>query len=124
MRSTREEGAGMFVKCGVLHDGSGGSPRRGAVLEVRDGSIVAIHDRPPSSAEAAVDWGAFTVLPGLIDAHDHLTLDLGDEELQSREPETWTVLKASGTAARIVSAGITTLRDCGARRQLDLQVRT
>ena len=114
----------MFVKCGVLLDGSGGPPRRGAVVEVRDGSIVAVHGRPPSTAEALVDWGAFTVLPGLIDAHDHLTLDLGDEELQSREPETWTVLKASGTAARIVSAGITTLRDCGARRQLDLQVRT
>jgi len=94
------------------------------VVEVRDGRIAAVHREPPPSVHADVDWHAFTVLPGLIDAHDHLTLDLGDEELQSREPEVWTALKGAGTAASIVSAGITTLRDCGARRQIDLQLRT
>ena len=114
----------MFVKCGILIDGSGGAPRPGAVVEVRDGRISAVHDQAPASMPAPLDWGAFTVLPGLIDAHDHLTLDLGDEELQSREPETWTVLKAAATAKRVLAAGITTLRDCGARRHLDLQVRT
>ena len=114
----------MFVKCGTLIDGTGGAPRVGAIVEMRDGHVAAIHDRPPASMPAPLDWGAFTVLPGLIDAHDHLTLDVGDEELQSREPETWTVLKAAGTARAILAAGITTLRDCGARRHLDLQVRS
>jgi len=114
----------MFVRCGVLHDGKGSAPLHRAVVEVRDGRIAAVHREPPPSVHADVDWHAFTVLPGLIDAHDHLTLDLGDEELQSREPEVWTALKGAGTAASIVSAGITTLRDCGARRQIDLQLRT
>ncbi len=114
----------MFVKCGILIDGSAGAPRPGAIVEVRDGRISAVHDQAPASMPAPLDWGAFTVLPGLIDAHDHLTLDLGDEELQSKEPETWTVLKAAATARRVLAAGITTLRDCGARRHLDLQVRT
>src|SRR5262245_50657698 len=114
----------MFVKCGLLIDGSGDTPRSGAIVEVRDGRISAVHDQAPASMAAPLDWGAFTVLPGLIDAHDHLTLDLGDEELQSREPETWTVLKAAATARRILEVGITTLRDCGARRHPDLQVRT
>jgi imidazolonepropionase-like amidohydrolase len=114
----------MFIRCGELLDGSGGAALRAAVIEVRDGRIVAVHRTPPPAMDVVVDWGAFTVLPGLIDAHDHLTLDLGDEELQSREPEVWTALKGAGTAARIVSAGITTVRDCGARRHLDVQLRT
>ena len=114
----------MFIRCGVLLDGTGGAPLPRAVVEVRDGRIAAVHREPPPSMPSVVDWGAFTVLPGLIDAHDHLTLDLGDEELQSREPDVWTALKGAGTAARIVSSGITTLRDCGARRHLDLQLRT
>jgi imidazolonepropionase-like amidohydrolase len=70
-----------------------------------------------------LDWSAYTVLPGLIDAHDHLTLDLGDEEAQSRMPEAWTVLQGAGNAARILAAGITTLRDCGARGHLDVQLK-
>src|SRR5262245_20230038 len=114
----------MFVKCGLLIDGSGDTPRSGAIVEVRDGRISAIHDQATAAMPEPLDWGAFTVLPGLIDAHDHLTLDLGDEELQSREPATWTVLKAAATARRVLAAGITTLRDCGARRHLDLQVRS
>src|SRR5262249_8149221 len=114
----------LHIRCGVLLDGAGGAPLRDAVVEVRDGRIQAVHRQPPPAMpEAVVDWSAFTVLPGLIDAHDHLTLDLGDEELQSREPEVWTALKGAATAERILSSGITTLRDCGARRHIDVQLR-
>ena len=102
---------------------TGAPPRRAAVVELRDGRVVGIHDRLPPETEAIVDWSAHTVIPGLIDAHDHLTLDLGDERLQSLEPEAWSALQGAGNAARILEAGITTLRDCGARRQLDIQLR-
>src|SRR5262245_61530524 len=114
----------LFIRCGVLLDGTGRAPLRGATVEVREGRVAAVHQQaPPSTHGTVVDWSAFTVLPGLIDAHDHLTLDLGDEELQSREPEVWTALKGAATAERILSSGITTLRDCGARRHIDLQLR-
>jgi imidazolonepropionase-like amidohydrolase len=92
-------------------------------VEVRDGRISAIHGHQPAGSAVTVDWGACTVIPGLIDAHDHLTMDLGDEELQSREPEVWTALKGAGNAARILASGITTVRDCGARRGLDRELR-
>jgi len=114
----------LFIRCGGLLDGTGRALLPGAIVEVRDGRVAAVHEHaPPAMQGAVVDWSAFTVLPGLIDAHDHLTLDLGDEELQSREPEVWTALKGAATAERILSSGITTLRDCGARRQIDLQLR-
>ncbi len=112
----------MFVRCGTLIDGTGGELRRNAAVEIQEDRVVAIHAHPPAGT-AALDWSAYTVIPGLIDAHDHLTMDLGDEELQSREPEVWTALKGAGNAARILASGITTVRDCGARRHLDLQLR-
>jgi imidazolonepropionase-like amidohydrolase len=113
----------MFVKCGILIDMTGAPPRRDAVIELRDGRIVGIHARLPHGSGAVVDWSARTVIPGLVDAHDHLTLDLGDERLQSLEPEPWSALVGAGNAARILAAGITTVRDCGARRHLDVQLR-
>ena len=114
----------LFIRCGGLLDGTGRASLPGAVVEVHDGRIAAVHQQAPAAMHGTVvDWSPFTVLPGLIDAHDHLTLDLGDEELQSREPEVWTALKGAATAERILSSGITTLRDCGARRHIDLQLR-
>jgi imidazolonepropionase-like amidohydrolase len=113
----------MLVKCGTLIDGTGREPRPGALVEVRDDRIVGVGGPGPSAPRDTVDWSGYTVLPGLIDAHDHLTLDLGDEEAQSRMPEAWTVLQGAGNAARILAAGITTLRDCGARRHLDVQLK-
>jgi imidazolonepropionase-like amidohydrolase len=113
----------MLVKCGTLLDGTGREPRRGAVVRVQDGRIVAVEGERPDAGEPVVDWSGYTVLPGLIDAHDHLTLDLGDEEAQSRMPDTRTVLQGAGTAARILASGITTLRDCGARSGLDVQLK-
>jgi len=114
----------VYIRCGVLLDGAGSAPLPDAVLEVRDGRIEAVHRQSPAMMQGTVvDWSAFTVLPGLIDAHDHLTLDLGDEELQSREPEVRTALKGAATAERILSSGITTLRDCGARQHIDVQLR-
>jgi imidazolonepropionase-like amidohydrolase len=115
----------QIIRCGVLLDGTGGAPLRNAVVEVHDGRVTAVHRQSPATIQGTVvDWSAFTVLPGLIDAHDHLTLDLGDEEAQSREPEVWTALKGAATAERILSSGITTLRDCGARLHIDVQLRT
>jgi imidazolonepropionase-like amidohydrolase len=113
----------MLVKCGTLLDGTGGLPRRGAIVRVADGRIASVEGERPPGGEPVVDWSAHTVLPGLIDAHDHLTLDLGDEEAQSRMPETWTTLQGAGNAARILAAGITTMRDCGGRLGLDVQLK-
>ena len=113
----------MFVKCGILVDGTGREARTGALVEVRDGRIAGVGSHRPANPDRVLDCGAYAVLPGLIDAHDHLTLDLGDEEAQSRMPETWTALQGAGNAALILAAGITTLRDCGARGHLDVQLK-
>ena len=76
----------------VLHGGSvvdvrAGVRRPNGAIEVRDGRIVAVHGptsrwRPPAGARV-IELGGRTILPGLIDAHVHLTL-AGDPASNAR----------------------------------------
>ena len=117
--------ARLWIRCGTLLDGSGGPPRHDATVEIVGDRIRSVGlDEPARRDGMTLDWRAHTVLPGLVDAHDHLTLDVGDEELQSREPSLWTALRGAGNAQRILRAGVTTVRDCGAKAHVDLRLRT
>jgi imidazolonepropionase-like amidohydrolase len=59
-----------------------------------------------------VDLGDLTLIPGLIDAHSHLSLDVlaGNEAEQVRAPETELVLRAARHAAKDLESGVTTMR--------------
>jgi imidazolonepropionase-like amidohydrolase len=65
----------VAVRAGRLLDVRSGTLTEGAVLLVRRGVIVAVGREVviPAGAEA-IDATGFTVLPGMIDAHVHLTL--------------------------------------------------
>ncbi len=65
------------------------------------------------------DFGAFTVMPGVIDGHDHLGLDMGDEEAQAREHLCYTAIKGVKNAEHLLRSGITTMRVAGEREFLD-----
>lgn len=94
-----------------------------AVIAVDDrGKIVEILNAVPDEGQT-VDWSSYVVIPGMIDAHDHLSIDLGDEEAQSKESTTTHVLRSVRNAKRILHAGITTLRDVGARGYIDVDLR-
>jgi imidazolonepropionase-like amidohydrolase len=58
-----------------------------------------------------------TVLPGLIDAHVHLTMRRGETSVEYVQliPESVALLRGVRAAAEILAAGVTTVRDCGAR---------
>ena len=105
-----------------LIDGRGGPPVEGASIVVEDGQIARIDtatgDRPPE----ALDVAGRTVMPGLIDAHAHISSDTdrspgfgpppvlhGDDP---RPPELGYFVLAK-TATVMLRAGITTARDVG-----------
>jgi len=60
-----------------LIDGRGGPARERTAIEVRAGRIEALTDIAGATApDSAIDVAGRTVLPGLIDAHNHVMSDL------------------------------------------------
>ncbi|HZB89102.1 MAG TPA: amidohydrolase family protein [Terracidiphilus sp.] len=76
-------------------------------------SAVATHiERPPNAR--FIDLGDATLLPGLIDAHVHLFLHPGAEDLQTVEESVpWRVILAEQAAKADLLAGYTAERDMG-----------
>jgi imidazolonepropionase-like amidohydrolase len=85
--------------------------------------IVAVgRGESPPTAARRVDLGGKSVLPGLIDTHVHLCLDGGVSPAAQVTSETYalTLLRAARNARRQLEAGVTTVRDLGARSCLEL----
>jgi imidazolonepropionase-like amidohydrolase len=109
----------------VIHAGrllaEPGQPARGASsVRIEDGRIVAVADgfaAPPPGAKL-VDLKDKFVLPGLIDCHVHLTMQLGPNQrlrlVEDSNPKTG--FDAAHRARLTLEAGFTTVRDLGARQ--------
>ncbi len=115
------------VFCGQLIDATGAPPVKDAVIEVEGEKIVgatgcaAAEGMTPRAGE--IDLRGYTVMPGMVDCHDHLGIDAGDEFAQSREPISYIVVKGVQTAKKLLRAGITTLRDVGEPEHIDFSWR-
>src|SRR5262245_54266295 len=92
---------------------------------VGEGAIVAAGVAVPESART-VDLGDATLLPGLIDCHQHLCFDgIGSlEEQVAGVDDDALVVRARASAQRALSGGVTTLRDLGDRGYVTLDLRT
>ena len=104
---------------GTLIDGTGGSPAADtAVLVSDDGRIEAVGPREavavPPGAEV-IQIAGMTLLPGLIDCHDHLSLHGYD--LMGRwnlsEPPSLRHIRTARVLEQTLLTGYTTVRDAG-----------
>ena len=113
---------------GRLIDGTGAEPVE-ATIVVKDRHIAAVETRAysdwPADAEI-VDISGMTVLPGLIDCHDHLAMHGYD--LARRwgidEPQTTRTLRTAKVLSDTLAVGYTTIRDAagldaGFKRAID-----
>jgi imidazolonepropionase-like amidohydrolase len=114
----------ITIRCGKLIDGTG-APARHAVAIALVGDRFGTIGEPDGLGNGGreYDWSDFTILPGLVDSHDHLILDPGDEVAQFHETDEQTLRRGGANARRILRSGITTLRDCGGWHHLDLTMR-
>ncbi len=104
---------------GTLIDGLGGQPLPDSTVLVGDcGRIEAAGPRPaiamPEGTQQ-IDAAGLTVMPGLIDCHDHLSSFTYD--LMSRwgmtEPRSTRTLRIARVIEDTLQSGYTTIRDCG-----------
>src|SRR5215208_414967 len=115
----------LYIRCARVLDEQGVLVENGAVLV--DGERIAAVGpaatvpRPDDSR--VVDLDGCTLLPGLIDCHDHLGIDLGDEEAQSHESAVSQTVRVIRNGRRCLDAGITTVRDLGEKDHFDVEWR-
>jgi len=114
-----------------LIDGTGDPPSDNVAVCIADDRIAAIRPQRgfrPSRTDAVVDGGTASLIPGLIDAHVHLsfghgaTHDLVRAQVVGDDLSTL-VLRAARNAQMCLQAGVTTVRDCGDRGLVTLALR-
>ncbi|TAK52788.1 MAG: amidohydrolase family protein [Gammaproteobacteria bacterium] len=95
-----------------------------AVIVVRDGIIAAINPAVVPEADQAIELPGMTLLPGLMDAHTHITADVsrGWQYAAVRRTAADYALVGAVNAARTLQAGFTTVRDLGAAHFADIAV--
>ena len=111
----------LYVEAGRLLDVEGGAVLTGQCI-LTEGERIARVEPCTATPEGAkrVDWSAYTVLPGLIDLHTHLS-DTGSSADLSDPLKTSpvdTVLIGARNARLTLEAGFTTVRDVGTYRGL------
>jgi imidazolonepropionase-like amidohydrolase len=115
----------------VLHAGRVLDVKTGKLLSdqiivIADGKVVSVGasaDAKPPADAVRIDLPNATILPGLIDAHTHLTSDpkFGYEELAISTPRE--ALTGAKNARVTLEAGFTTVRNVGAGGYTDVALR-
>jgi len=106
-----------IVRAGTLIDGTGAAPMRDVSLTLHDGRIEAITPggAAPGARDEVIDASGMTVLPGLIDCHDHMALH--GYELAGRwgldERSSTRHLRTARAIERTLAMGYTAVRDAG-----------
>lgn len=119
-----------ILRGAILIDGKGGPPVHESVVIVEGSKIIDVYSaregyRAVEPDAEIYDLAGKYILPGLIDCHVHLCLDPKWERLpdMSQERDELLLLQAAKNAETSLQAGITTIRDCGATRDVTFTLR-
>jgi imidazolonepropionase-like amidohydrolase len=132
LRSQESPGAKpevIALKAARLFDGRGDAAVPNGVVIVEGGQIRAAGSGLAIPAGARViDLGDSTLLPGLIDAHTHMTGESTDNWLQGtfdnlRQTTPEAAIRATAYARKTLMAGFTTVRDVGSGDYIDVGLR-
>jgi imidazolonepropionase-like amidohydrolase len=117
------------LRAARLYDGKAEAMVTPGIVVVSDGQIVAAGSAATVPAGARViDLGDATLLPGLMDAHTHLSsessLDWKQDQLDFlKKPIPEQALRATEYTRRTLLAGFTTVRDVGSSDLIDVSLR-
>jgi len=118
-----------IIYCAGVLDGTGGPSIHDAVVRLNGDRIEAVGTAElraqPGERLTEYDFRQFWVTPGLIDEHTHLGLagDGRTYEEMALDPDELMILAGVQNLRQHLAAGITTLRDNGARNRVGLMLR-
>ena len=99
-------GSLLALQSARVIDGTGAPLREAATVTIAEGRVVHVASGPPPADARVIDLEGRTLLPGLVDAHVHLSSLDGDV----RDVEEYALAHA---ASQMLEGGITTVRDLG-----------
>src|SRR5699024_1563776 len=106
-----------LIKNGTMIDGNGGQPISDAAVLINDNVIEEVGKLSemaiPEERVAEVDAQGGFILPGMIDTHVHLLMEIEAMEKQLTTPFSYQFYNAAQNMRRTLDAGITTVRDAG-----------
>ncbi|WBO22046.1 Xaa-Pro dipeptidase [Sphingomonas abietis] len=111
----------VYVHAGHLIDPERGRTLADQGVKVVDGRVVAVGPWQGTPGDGTVvDWSAYTVLPGLLDCHTHLSDGSaeGDPIQPLASTEAQSVLRGVAAAKVELLSGFTSVRDVGVYRGL------
>ena len=121
VRAQAPTGAVTAIRAGRLVDPETGTVANNQIIIVRDGRFAAIGANVAIPAGAQeIDLSSLTVLPGLVDAHNHLALTY--KEVPERniyyltyvlDPTPLRAIQAASNGIQMLASGFTIVRDMG-----------
>ncbi|MEX2961447.1 amidohydrolase family protein [Microbulbifer sp. TYP-18] len=117
---------GIAIYAGSLFDSEKGNLLENRTIHIVDGRIESVQKGfAKRDSERLVDLREYTVLPGLMDMHTHLSTEFGPRTYM--EAFTWNpadfALRGVDTAHRTLQAGFTTVRDLGDTANVTISLR-
>jgi imidazolonepropionase-like amidohydrolase len=98
----------------------------GYTVDIEGSRIVRVGPGDDESDVQVVPLAGCTLLPGLIDVHAHLTFGTAGrsyEEVMREDTDDLMLVRAVRNCQIHLAAGVTTIRDCGARNRTTLSLR-
>lgn len=116
------------IRAGWCWDGTSAHPSRNAIIIVDEHRIAAVGPAeafsPPSDLKM-LDLSDHFVMPGLIDAHTHISIvpGLGNQIGQLCQPVEQQAIRGVGNLRRMLASGVTSARIMGEEHLLDVTFR-
>ncbi|MCD2187903.1 metal-dependent hydrolase family protein [Actinomycetospora soli] len=118
--------SGILIRGGTLIDGTGSPARPGEDVLLRDGRVAAVGTSLAADADTEiVEAAGRTVMPGLIDAHTHLTFGepTGNDELFNHRTEAYSSMLSAYNARKVLRAGVTSVLDADCLWNIGVELR-
>jgi imidazolonepropionase-like amidohydrolase len=116
------------LKAAYLFDSKSGKLTNGGAVVVEGNKIKSIGAQGAPANAKVIDLGDATLLPGFIDAHTHITMEMRDDYYKGFHEDMYRFATeqshhAAVYAKRTLEAGFTTIRNVGAGEFVDVGLR-